>query len=290
MLPRPRGFTLVELLTVIAIIGTLLSLLLPAVNGAREAGRRIACGNNLHQQGIGLHCYLTATEAFPPAYRGNRNDWSSPHWSWSVYLLPYLEQTPPYETLDPDTSKFGQGAGFAPPCPATQTALSVYQCPSDTGPGLNQRKGFHAKSNYRGIAGNQTTPFASYDSLSNQNGMLYLNSSLPMAAIPDGASNTLIVGECLLSPGDQGYVAAIWAGMRGMEGGSVYTSDCTWWLNSSPDYCINGQAVQACGSNHPGGAQFLFCDASVHFLEQTIQGSVLDCLAARNDGQVVGNY
>ena len=71
---------------------------------------------------------------------------------------------------------------------------------------------------------------------------------------------------------------------------AVYMSDTTWWVNSDPAYCINGRADQAVGSNHPGGAQFLFCDGSVHFLRQNIEGQVLDCLAARNDGMSLGDY
>ena len=179
---------------------------------------------------------------------------------------------------------------FAPPCAATQIPLSVFVCPSDVGPRLNQRKGFHAKSNYRGVEGTCATLTTTYAILASQNGVFYLNSSLPCAAITDGLSNTLMVGECSLDPGEQGHVAALWAGMRGTENGLTYISDTMWCVNSDPAYSINGQADQAFGSNHPGGAQFLFCDGSVHFLKQTINGKVLECLAARNDGQPVGDY
>ena len=234
MVSRARGFTLVELLAVIAIIGTIISLMLPAVQAAREAVRRAACSNNLHQQGIALHSYQAAKQVFPPAYFGDRTNWYRPHWSWSAYLLPYLEQAPLYDTLGVATKDFGYGAAFAPPCAATRISLGVYVCPSDTGSRLNQRKGLHAKSNYRGIAGNQTCLVATYDTEADQNGVLYLNSALPITAITDGASNTLIVGECSLTPGGQGHVAALWAGMRGTANDAVYMSDTTWWVNSDP--------------------------------------------------------
>jgi len=285
-----RGFTLVELLAVIAIIGIIVALLLPAVQAAREAVRRSSCNNNLHQLGIALNNYHSAHQVFPPAYFGDRTTWTRPHWSWSTFLLPYLEQQPLYVTLGVGPKEFGYGADFAPPCDATQIPLGVFTCPSDVGPRLNHRKGSHAKSNYRGVEGSRATETASYDILSRQNGVFYLNSSLPFAAITDGSSSTLMVGECLLTPGDQGHVATLWAGMRGTESGITYISDAMWCVNADPAYCINGQADQAFSSNHPGGAQFLFCDGSVHFLKQTVDGKVLECLAARNDGLPVGDY
>src|SRR5215210_4645960 len=109
MRTKPRsGFTLIELLVVIAIIGVLIALLLPAVQAAREAARRIQCTNNLKQLGLGLHNYHSANETFPPG--GSRNPYDppnktdgSPSWSsWSAHalLLPYLEQKPLYDAAN----------------------------------------------------------------------------------------------------------------------------------------------------------------------------------------------
>ena len=121
------GFTLVELLVVIAVIGVLIALLLPAVQAAREAARRMGCSNNLHQIGIGLHNYHSAVKTFPCGgygYRGVTGTagfiWRSPsatnpsipanstypqeqvgrEIAWSLLILPFMEQTNVYEKYD----------------------------------------------------------------------------------------------------------------------------------------------------------------------------------------------
>src|SRR6202035_4809089 len=96
---RRRGFTLIELLVVIAIIAVLIALLLPAVQAAREAGRRMQCVNNLKQIGLALHNYHDAVGAFPPGFLsvpGPDGDNSGPGWGWASLALPQLEQGPVY--------------------------------------------------------------------------------------------------------------------------------------------------------------------------------------------------
>src|SRR5687768_1756231 len=100
LLPSRRfraGFTLVELLVVIAIIGVLVALLLPAVQAAREAARRMSCGNNLKQLALGVHNYHDTCNVFP--YEMYRN----PGWGWGAFLLPYIEQQNLHQALNPGT-------------------------------------------------------------------------------------------------------------------------------------------------------------------------------------------
>ncbi|MHB8973048.1 MAG: DUF1559 family PulG-like putative transporter [Pirellulaceae bacterium] len=130
------GFTLVELLVVIAIIGVLVALLLPAVQSAREAARRMQCGNNLKQIALALHNYHDAHQTFPMAYfvyvnpaTGNIN-----MGTWSIATLPFLEQQPLYDQYNfkvPAANEFGP-AGQANVA-LIQTPLTAYVCPSAPG-------------------------------------------------------------------------------------------------------------------------------------------------------------
>ena len=286
---KRKAFTLIELLVVIAIIAILIALLLPAVQQAREAARRSQCKNNLKQIGIALHNYMDVNKSFPPGFVATPPTFNWPSWGWSVFILPYLEQASLFETLGVNDQRLAPGPTIAMPTADTQRTLAAYVCPSDTGPNLNQKKGDFAKSNYRGITGNVSHPGVNYNNLTTMNGTFYLNSSIRIAHITDGASNTVVVGE---TKADHKYAGAIWAGMRGTDsaGGVLQThvGDTIWWLNGEYHLNINNGATH--GSNHTGGAQFLLADGSARFLSENTDTQVLENISARNDGQPIGEF
>jgi prepilin-type processing-associated H-X9-DG protein len=264
--------------------------LLPAVQAARESARSTQCKNNLRQIGIALHHYHDVRNVFPPAFLAKSDRWR-PSWTWTSFLLPHLEQGGLYDDLRIETSKFGGAVDFASnPTPATQTVLGVFLCPSCTGDELNHRKSQHAKSNYRAVMGNVSLPRTNYPVLTRQNGAFYTNSTISIARITDGSSNTIAAGECLLESGGYDKKGAIWTGMRGEKDHILYISDTMWWLNSEALWKINGGGQQAFSSRHPGGAHFMLADGSVRFIQDSIDGATLEGLAARNDGRVLGDF
>ena len=139
------GFTLVELLVALAIIGVLIALLVPAVQYAREAARRTQCRSNLKQLGLALHNYDEVHQVLPFGYV-NADDTAG--WGWGTMILPQLDQTPLYSALKAGTQDFD-----GVPTPQTQQTLSIFICPSDTGPNVNSQRGDHGKANYCGVAG-----------------------------------------------------------------------------------------------------------------------------------------
>ncbi len=223
-----RGFTLVELLVVIAIIGILVALLLPAVQAAREAGRRSSCGNNLKQLGLAMHTYNDAKKMFPP---GGANDQTTNGWgtagpgglawgsSWNVYILPQLEQSAIFDRYDfSGGSGWGTAAGFNT-FRLHNVNLNVFQCPSKpwqnwwckSPPTQTVPTGFTANptnrqmaTTYPGIAGAANGTIFNYNEqrqtsgiygIYSSAGILFANSAVTFSGISDGTSNTMIIGE-----------------------------------------------------------------------------------------------
>ncbi len=190
---KKLGFTLVELLVVIAIIGVLVGLLLPAVQAAREAARRMQCGNNLKQIGLALHNYESGMKRFPPsavinfALPGTANNAS-----WGVHgrILPYLEQGNVYSQVDLTTAWDFQLA-------IDNLKIPVYSCPSDAKGNESRAKGVGRPALYPTSYGFNFGRWFVFNPSTRQGGegLFYPNSFLRIGACTDGTSNTLIAAE-----------------------------------------------------------------------------------------------
>jgi prepilin-type N-terminal cleavage/methylation domain-containing protein/prepilin-type processing-associated H-X9-DG protein len=245
---RPGGFTLIELLVVIAISAILIALLLPAVQRVREAAARTHCLNNLKQIGLAYHGYHDTYRYFPAGFVTPAN------YGWGTVLLPWLEQLPLQTAMQISTTKLSVNAN-------TQLPLSIFLCPSDAGPNISSWFTFngaaYAKSNY--VTSEQVSDG---------------NSTWRIADITDGTSNTMMVGE----RDTLNNIGGVWAGRDNREAGVSVAS-----VMGRPNWPIN---TKYAGSNsccaadvqgtrfawtslHPGGANFVFADGAVHFLNQT---------------------
>ncbi len=203
---RRVAFTLVELLVVIAIIGILVGLLLPAVQQAREAARRMQCSNNLKQIGLALHNYHDTYNKFPQGFTRFHS------WGWAVRVLPFMEQRNLFDRLATDSGNWGPINNATNPVllATLQTKLSGFRCPSDTGPDINDKRTLGGRqvsmSNYIGVNGSLLFQHLGqwYDAESTPgnpatyvggNGALFMDSKIGLRDITDGTSNTLLVGE-----------------------------------------------------------------------------------------------
>jgi prepilin-type N-terminal cleavage/methylation domain-containing protein/prepilin-type processing-associated H-X9-DG protein len=296
------GFTLVELLVVITIIGILIALLLPAVQAAREASRRMQCQNNLKQIGLALHGFHEAKGSFPPS------DWIKPvnqgcGTPMFIMLMAYIEEGNLLTQYAYWDSKWGWQNWENHP---DQMAIPVpvYHCPSDQEPDPYPDGGYlwHLRR-YYGVSGGKTrtNPGETFT-----DGLFAINKWRGFPDITDGSSNTLAVGESVhpqLMGIGPGYTKPDIGGPDIWADGSTSDNSCTlasqstarcvrstWWPINSNILPISGNNNDVpFASRHPGGANFLFADGHVGFLGDAINMPTYRALSTIADGETISN-
>ncbi len=307
---------------VIAIIGILVGLLLPAVQAAREAARRMQCSNNVKQMGLALHNYESTFKVLPPAIFGHRTNGHTlddDGFGWQVAILPFIEQANMYNQINPNGQPGALGdagvrsafyPGLTSPHPGGDQTISTYRCPSSalpatvpatwTIPGdtvsrvIDPDQGLavgYATNDYKTAGGSCNGDFGVMHALKE------INSCVRFGEITDGLSNTIAVAESSYvsdTGSSQFRDWPTWIGAFG-DGGdeTVRTNGRT----NSPINCQCNpsrmrQAINddCAFSFHTGGATFAFADGSVHFLSENLAIATYCNLHDRRDGQVLGEW
>lgn len=311
---RRAAFTLVELLVVIAIIGVLVALLLPAVQSAREAARRLQCQNHLKQIGLGFHMHHDAHLFFPSGGWG----W---HWSgepdrgygqtqpggWGYSILPFIEQTALHDMGKgaADSVRRAEGAKMV------AAPITIYHCPSRR---QGKTRVFNHGTNFRNIdrpASVGRTDYAAsagdggagtdglyepggpgshaeavnFTGFVRTNGIIGVKSEYGIGEIKDGTTNTYMVGERYLTPDNYE------TGKDSADDQHAYMGfdrDIVRWVNMVPQQDRKGfSGFQMFGSVHANGWHVTMCDGSVQSITYSIDAELHRRLGVRNDGLVV---
>ena len=315
-MPRPaarRGFTLIELLVVIAIIAILISLLLPAVQQAREAARRVQCKNNLMQLGVAAQNYELAHGRLPSgtiadagpvrtlidtqAYRDLPGG-PPYHMNWAAGLLPFLGEKPIYKNTDFSKSVYDPAND-----PPRNIALGVLMCPSGVGFGAGDYPG----TNYAGCTGGAAVPIDD-----DNGGVFYRNSAVTYSGIEDGPHHTVLFGEVTIDTGlgwmsgtaatlahtgvAPNNVAAV--GFRGVGLQAIDPEEPAAADDAAGDAAGDAGEERETGPGEPlyvpgfagfhaGGVQIVMADGSVHFINESIDPTTWSRLGDRADGEMI---
>ena len=299
-----RAFTLVELLVVIAIIGILVALLLPAIQAARGAARRISCINNLKQIALATQNYHDTHGVFPagglnwPAPPGQLTPPRFRNVSLFVLILPQLEQGPlsaEWDFMDPWQNILTGRAG---------TVLQVLVCPADYLPNpiaVDSSGRRFGMTSYGGNAGVQSYQSAN----ATRDGLFYMNSNHRIADILDGTSHTLLFGERYHHDGDYDLNAGTFtkiggwgywcpsAGPPGMGDVTLGTMVPINYLHPPGvpvDTVHEERRITAMGSGHSGGSQVALADSSTRFIAESIDLALFQALSTRARGETIGRY
>ena len=317
---RRSAFTLVELLVVIAIIGILVAMLLPAVQSAREAARRMQCSNNLKQLGLALHNYHTAHASFPLGYGpmivpygsggSQALDSGGGEWAWPTRLFPYVEQ----QSLA-DQVKWTVNAAGHFDSAYTQTVgmqLPVLLCPSDPGskkpwsdsPASSWKMGRMSYAGNFGVGPQEgeiiaATALATRPAQKRVRGIFSYNWGISIARIRDGTTNTLAISELIVGVDDT--IRGVYA----YDEGPLYMHDYS-PNDTTPDqvrWCSTADAASdqapctlittqnmvrhTSRSYHSGGVQAAVCDGSVRFISESIALETWQWLGTPDGGEVI---
>jgi prepilin-type N-terminal cleavage/methylation domain-containing protein len=309
---RHGGFTIIELLVSIALIGLLIALLLPAVQSARESARRTECKNHLRQLGAAVHNFESTHRFYPSngwgyLWMGDPDRGVGPKQpgGWIYQLLPYVEGAPLAQIgkgLDPAGKATALGTLAAQPFP-------LFKCPTRPGQpvsAVNQDLIFHnatipdtvAKTDYAINEGDYITdtpggptslaegddPRYSWTDVGGATGVSFLRSRIRPRDVTDGTSDTYLIGEkhvsqkSYLSATDDGHDAPMYSGVD---------LDINRWTTGGPLPDGLSPQVRRFGSAHHGGCHFVLCDGSVRQVSYLIDVRVHQRLGSRNDGKAV---
>jgi prepilin-type N-terminal cleavage/methylation domain-containing protein len=308
---KASGFTLVELLVVVAIIGVLVALLLPAVQLARDASRRASCSNNFRQIGSAIHIYHDIHNSFPPGGLSKKVCCKQDNFTtWTIQILPFVDQLPLYEQYSQGQTNEARGNGKV-----REGFVPVYSCPSDINrrtlqkpfTGIPGQQFLYMPGSYRGVGG-RSDGLSFWDSESNNvedrkgnvikrvrnlpltwRGVFHVNDGKLCAessgSVTDGLSNTIMVGEYSTRASRTIGLRrrTLWAYTYGPYNKSDVVPQSRTLLGDS-DRCNSVRGIgndkpcwRAWGSFHPGVVGFLLCDGSIRHVPLTVD---MQCLAA----------
>lgn len=309
-----RAFTLIELLVVIAIIGVLIALLLPAVQAAREAARRIQCTNNFKQIALGMHNYHGIHNSFPPGRIRSRVNRLGLVYSCFAQSLPQIEHKPIYDAINFDLNA-DRGIGGPENDTARRMRINTFLCPSDTSSIFDTPE--QSPTNYQMNVGNR-------HSVIDNNGIFFENTAVSIATITDGTSQTAMMSEVARASTltanhviDLPSIPIIsYEATCRPNGPAVPRARGNRWIYAAPNHtmythhrppnhpepdCRGGSPFgdqtnelwdmlsldTAARSMHTGGVNVALADGSVRFVKNSIATSVWQYLGSRNGGEVL---